>query len=65
MRKLIITTPARSDLRDIRRYTVDRHGRRAADAYDNLLKQALRDIRDDPFRPGSKERPEIGEGIRS
>lgn len=65
MRKLIVTVPARSDLRDIRRYTVNRHGIGGADAYDALLKQTLRDIRDDPFRPGSRERSELGEGIRS
>ena len=65
MRTLIITAPAQSDLRAIRRYTVDHYGRRGANAYDALLKQALRDIRDDPFRPGSTERPELGRAIRS
>ena len=65
MRKLTITDPARSDLHDIRRYTLSRYGRVGALAYDALLKQAIRDIREDPFRPGSKERPEIGENIRS
>ena len=60
MRKLIVTAPARSDLRDIRRDTFNRYGEGTAAAYDALLKQALRDIRDDPYRPGSKERPEIG-----
>ena len=65
MRRLIVTAPARSDLADIRRYTLDRHGLRGADAYDVLLKRALLDLRDDPFRIGSKERPEIGENIRS
>lgn len=65
MRKLIVTAPARSDLAEIRRYTRARYGGRAADAYDALLKQALRDLRDDPLRPGSSERPEIGQNIRS
>ena len=65
MRRLAITAPARSDLTDIRRYTIDRFGRQAADAYDALLKQVLRDLREDPFRPGSKDRPEIAAGIRS
>ncbi len=65
MRRLIVTAPARSDLIDIRRYTRARYGVRAADAYDALLKQALRDLRDDPRRPGSSERPEIGRNIRS
>ncbi len=65
MRKLSITDPARSDLSDIRRYSLNRYGRTIADDYGELLKQAMRDIREDPFRPGSKERPEIGENIRS
>lgn len=65
MPRLIVTAPARADLRNIRSYTVEHHGHRGADAYDALLKQALRDIRDDPLRPGSRDRPEIGAGIRS
>ena len=65
MRKLSITAPARSDLTDIRKYTIDHYGRSGADAYDALLKQAIRDVWEDPFRPGSKERPEIGANIRS
>ena len=65
MRNLVVTDRARSDLRDIRRVTNDRYGRDAADAYAALLSQALRDIRADPFRPGTKARPEIGSDLRS
>ncbi len=65
MRRLTITHPARSDLIDIRTYTIDRYGRAGADAYDALLKQAIRDVWEDPYRPGSQERPEIGANIRS
>jgi toxin ParE1/3/4 len=65
VRNLVITAPARSDLSGIRRYTLREHGRPAADSYTALLKQALRDIREDPYRPGSRERAEIGENIRS
>lgn len=65
MRKLLITTPAQSDLGDIRSYTQEHYGFLGAQAYDAVLKQALRDLRDDPYRPGSKERPEIGKNIRS
>lgn len=65
MRRLIVTAPARSDLADIHRYTRARYGVRAANAYDALLKQAMRDLRDDPLRPGSNERPEIGRNMRS
>jgi len=65
MRKLSITAPARSDLTDIRKYTVHNYGRGGADAYDALLKQAIRDVREDTFRPGSKECTEIGPNVRS
>ena len=64
-RILAITDPARSDLQEVRRYTFRQYGRSAADAYDALLKQALRDIRYDPFRPGSKDRSEIGANVRT
>ena len=65
MRKLSITHPARADLTDIRRYIIDRYGRAVADAYDALLKQAIRDVWEDPYRPGSQERLDIGANIRS
>ncbi|SOC24595.1 type II toxin-antitoxin system RelE/ParE family toxin [Thalassospira xiamenensis] len=62
---LILTGPARNDLLEIRAYTLQTHGPVAADAYDSLLRQAFKDIRDNPFRPGSKDRSEIGANIRS
>lgn len=65
MRKLTITNPARSDLLDIRKYTANRYGHSVASSYDTLLKQAIRDVREDPYRLGSKNRPEISKNIRS
>lgn len=62
---LILSGPARNDLLEIREYTLQTYGPVAADAYDSLLRQAFKDIRDNPFRPGSKDRPEIGANIRS
>ncbi|WP_085620029.1 type II toxin-antitoxin system RelE/ParE family toxin [Thalassospira alkalitolerans] len=62
---ITLTGPARNDLLQIREYTQRTYGRAAADAYDALLRQAFKDIRDDPYRPGSKERSEIGGNIRS
>ena len=64
-RRLIVTAPALDDLRCIRVFTMRRYGRKQAEAYSALLKSALRDPRDDPFRPGRRERPEVGENIRS
>ncbi|VAX07384.1 hypothetical protein MNBD_GAMMA26-2648 [hydrothermal vent metagenome] len=65
MRKLLVTTPAQSDLSNIHSYTQEHYGFLGAKAYDVVLKQALLDLRDDPYRPGSKERPEIDGNIRS
>ena len=65
MRKVTITKPAHSDLLDIRKYTVNRYGHNAANSYESLLKQAIRDVREDPYRLGSKNRPEISKNIRS
>lgn len=62
---LTLTDPARNDLLAIRDYTIKPHGCGVAGAYDAVLRQALKDIREDPYRPGSKERPEIGGNIRS
>ena len=63
--KLIRSAPADSDIAAIRDYTVKTHGREVAKAYNALLRQAFKDIRDDPFRPGSKDRPDIAPGVRS
>lgn len=62
---LSLTARAQRDLADIRSYTVNKHGARAAKSYNALLRQAFRDILDDPFRPGSRSRPEIGNNVRS
>ncbi len=62
-RKLIVTGLAQDDLVDIHGFTRDRHGPEMAAAYDGLIKQAFKDLVDDPFRPGGKERPEIGAGM--
>ncbi len=35
------------------------------DSYDTLLRQAIYDVREDPYRLGSKSRPEISKNIRS
>ena len=63
--KLIRTAKADSDLAEIRDYTVKHHGPQIAKAYNALLRQAFKDIRDDPFMPGSKVRSEIAANVRS
>lgn len=63
--KLVHTATAQADIAEIRDYTLRRYGKDAAKAYSALLRQAFKDIRADPFRPGSKERAEIGAHVRS
>ena len=47
-------------------WTVKEFGDRAAHRYDELIKQTLRDIAEDPERSGSKEKPELMmEGVRT
>lgn len=47
-------------------WSIQKFGERAALRYDALIKQALKDIGEDPERPGSKARPEIMiEGART
>ena len=58
-REVRLTSSAKRDLSDVMEWTVEEFGVRAALRYDALIKQALKDIGDDPERPGSKERPEI------
>ncbi len=50
---------ARRDLLAVMVWSVREFGQQAALRYDALIRQALKDIAEDPERPGSKERPEI------
>lgn len=65
MRRLTVSGPARSDLLNIREYTTDRYGHATAHYYNTLLSQAIQDIRENPYRLGSKHLPEIGKSIYS
>jgi toxin ParE1/3/4 len=47
-------------------WSLKEFGERAALRYDALIKQALRDIGEDPERPGSKEKRDLMiEGVRA
>ena len=54
-----IAGPAGRELVEIFAQSADRFGPAAADRYRELVKAALRDLRDDPERPGA--RPVTGE----
>jgi toxin ParE1/3/4 len=56
---LVLSGPARRDIAAIVKRSFREFGKAAAERYEALLVQALRDIAEDPERPGSVERPEI------
>lgn len=60
---LVVTAPARGDIKAIKLYSRKIHGRSKAKAYDDLIARALRDLQDDPLRLGSKPRPDIAQGL--
>lgn len=64
-KRLRFSDAALEDLADIRQYTVAFFGARQAERYEVLLGQAFADIEEDPNRPYSKARPDLGDGFRS
>jgi toxin ParE1/3/4 len=60
---VILSPSAKADLREVLEWTLEKFGLRAAKRYRALLKQALVDIAENPERPGSQERPELGQGV--
>lgn len=65
LRPLRQTKPADQDIEHIWDYTARRYNAEQADAYTDLIGQALRDIEQDPERPSSRKHPDLGEEIRS
>ena len=60
-----LSQAAQSDIIEILTYTSQTFGGSARLRYERLLIVALRDLAENPHRPGSVERPELGEGVRS
>jgi len=57
--QLILSDPAKRDILAIVRRSLTAFGSDAALRYENLIAQALYDLRADSAPPGSKERPEL------
>jgi toxin ParE1/3/4 len=60
-----ISNAARSDIIDILAWTNDKFGEQTRRRYEGLIVAGIRDVARDPGRPGSIERPELGDGVRS
>ena len=63
--RLFLAARAEEDIAAIRAYSIEHFGTAAAKAYLDLIRQALKDIRADPLHALSRERAEIGPGVRS
>ncbi|MCW5237166.1 type II toxin-antitoxin system RelE/ParE family toxin [Verminephrobacter eiseniae] len=60
-----LSAAAQTDLIDILAWTHKHFADVARERYEALLVAVLRDVSSQPDRPGSLERPELGEGVRS
>lgn len=63
--RYVLPAAAQDDIRDLLGWTHERFGAAARVRYQALLATALRDLAHQPARPGSVERPELGQGVRS
>lgn len=65
MRRYRISHAAASDIVAILAWSQEEFGEQARERYEALIAAAIHDIAADPVRPGSIERPELGDGVRS
>lgn len=65
MEQYRLSGAAQVDLVEILAWTHGQFGEEARKRYEALIITALRDIASNPTRPGSLERPELGENVRS
>lgn len=59
MAEVLYLPTFRQDIQDALIWSEERFGSAAADRYAELIRTALRDLLDDPVRPGSRKRPEL------
>ena len=64
-RKYRLTALADADIADILAHTIREFGERQFELYGALMDKAARMIGEDPFRPSSRARDELGESVRS
>ena len=61
--EVILAATADRDFIEVMDWSVERFGAAAADRYETLIRQAITDVGEDPFRPGARQRPELPHGI--
>ena len=62
---LVLSDAAGRDIINVLKWSETQFGAQAAARYRALLTQALCDLEADPERAGSRERPELAEGVRT
>lgn len=65
MARLRLSLAVERDIVDILVWSQSQFGVAARRRYERLIVLGLSDIADDPFRPGSSSRPELGARVRS
>mgnify|MGYP001103307494 CR=1 FL=1 len=65
MARYRLSAAAQADIVDILARTQERFGVAARHRYEALIVEAIRDIAENPSRPGAPERPELGMGTRT
>ena len=65
MPSFVLARAAQRDIVNILRWSKREFGQDASIRYETLIFQALEDIRLDPFLPGSKDRKNLGAGVRT
>ena len=65
MRRHTLTTAARSDIVAALKRSVEGFGVPGRRRYEALILAAIRDVAADPARPGSRDRPDLGPGVRA
>jgi len=63
--RLKISNAARYDILNILQYTSEQFGVQARRKYSQLIQQAIKDVQEDPERPGAKRRPELTDIART
>ena len=65
MRRIRLAASAQADVAQILAWTQAEFGHAARERYQRLIASALRALAQDPLRPGSRARPELGDGVRT
>ncbi len=63
--KFELSSDALADMKEIMAYSLKTHGTKTARDYDALLKETFKQLSIDPFRPGSKDRSDVADNVRS